>query len=286
MKIAWSTDLHLNSVKPAEIEQFCDDVLRCDVSAILLGGDVSESNELIQWLKFLESRLRIPIFYVLGNHDYYGSDITTIRVSVKHLENNYLHYLPITGLVNLNSDVVLVGHDGWGDCRVGSLDRFEILTDYLAIRDLWETIDREDLLDGFSNRAQLRQKLNELGDEAADTLRPNLLKATKSCARVLILTHVPPFRESCWHDGNISEETWLPGFTCKAVGDLLMSVAESHPNSSFTVLCGHTHGSGYVRICPNLEVHTGFGDYGRLKFRIINTVDNQIKVDSPNNAFS
>lgn len=282
MKIAWATDLHLDSVEQPDIDRFCDDVLESDVSSILLGGDISEARDLVHWLEFLDSRLQIPIFYVLGNHDYYGSDITTVRDAVQQLGNDRLHYLPEVGRVQLSPDVALVGHDGWGDCRIGALDSFEILTDYMAIQDLWETIDREDLLDGFSKRAPLRQKLGVLGDEAADTLRPHLLAAARDMAKVLVLTHVPPFRESCWHSGSVSEETWLPGFTCKAVGDLLTSVADSHPGSTFTVLCGHTHGSGYVRMRPNLDVHTGFGDYELLRFGIVRPTRKEIKVDPPN----
>ena len=102
---------------------------------------------------------------------------------------------------------------------------------------------------------------------------------TKEHSKPLVLTHVPPFRESCWHNGSVSEETWLPGFTCKAVGDLLTSVAESHAKINFTVLCGHTHGSGYVRMSPNLDVHTGFGDYGILRYGIVDPVGKKIKVN-------
>ena len=84
-----------------------------------------------------------------------------------------------------------------------------------------------------------------------------------------MLTHVPPFREACWHGGGISDEEWLPGFTCKAIGDLLMEAAESNRDCGVTVLCGHTHGTGYVQIRPNLEVHTAEAQYGEVYFRII-----------------
>jgi predicted MPP superfamily phosphohydrolase len=281
IRIAWTTDLHLDSADQRDTEQFCDDVLASDVGAILIGGDIAHAKDVVYWLEFLDSRLRLPIYYVLGNHDYYGSDITTMRSTVRNLDNERLRWLPAVGRIQLSQDITLVGHGGWGDCRIGDLDNFEVLNDYIAIQDLWETVDRDDVLAGFSNRALLRHKLGALGDEAAEILRPDLLAAAEAGAAVLVLTHVPPFRESCWHDGGISEETWLPGFTCKAMGDLLMSVAESHPDSRFTVLCGHTHGYGYVRMCPNLEVHTGFGDYGSLCFRIVHVNGKEIKIEPP-----
>ena len=36
----------------------------------------------------------------------------------------------------------------------------------------------------------------------------------------------------------------------------------AHPERTMTVLCGHTHGAGYVRILENLEVRTGGAVYG------------------------
>ena len=61
-----------------------------------------------------------------------------------------------------------------------------------------------------------------LGDDAAATLRPHLVEALEAAPEVLLLTHVPPFREACWHEGRTSDDDWAPGFTCKAVGDLLL----------------------------------------------------------------
>ena len=80
--------------------------------------------------------------------------------------------------------------------------------------------------------------------------------------RVFIATHVPPFRDASWHEGRISDDHWLPHFTCAAVGDALLAGADAFTDVGFTVLCGHTHGEGYVRMGPNLEVFTGGAVYG------------------------
>ena len=74
--------------------------------------------------------------------------------------------------------------------------------------------------------------------------------------------HVPPFREACWHDGNLSNDNWAPHFTCVAAGEVLREFAEHHPQKHMTVLCGHTHSSGYVKIRENLEVWTEEAKYG------------------------
>src|SRR5262249_16013961 len=83
--------------------------------------------------------------------------------------------------------------------------------------------------------------------------------------------HVPPFRESCWHEGRITTDTWLPHFTCKAVGDVLGDIMRAHPQQHATVLCGHTHGRGEARIMDNLLVLTGGATYGKPEVqRILN----------------
>ncbi len=80
---------------------------------------------------------------------------------------------------------------------------------------------------------------------------------------VIVLTHVPPFRESCWHEGKVSDDNWLPFFACKAVGDALREAMAAAPDRQMTVLCGHTHGSGEAQILPNLRVLTGGAVYGK-----------------------
>ena len=80
---------------------------------------------------------------------------------------------------------------------------------------------------------------------------------------VLLLTHVPPFKEACWHDGNISSDHWLPHFGCKAVGEALVECLRSDPDCQVTVLCVHTHSGGKAQILPNITVNTGGAEYSR-----------------------
>ena len=65
----------------------------------------------------------------------------------------------------------------------------------------------------------------------------------------------------CWHEGRISDDDWLPHFTCKVVGDALVDIMRDRPSKKMLVLCGHTHGAGVAHPLPNLEVRTGGADY-------------------------
>jgi predicted MPP superfamily phosphohydrolase len=251
------------------------------VSALLVGGDIAESTTLVNWLQVLEAQLEVPVYFVLGNHDFYGSDIETVSEAVSGLQAENLRYLPSSGPVRLSSNVSLVGHGGWGDCRIGDLEDFAVLTDYFAIHDLRRTIDENAFKAGEFWRTELIRKLNDLGEKAAEVLRPQLIEAAENSDTVLVLTHVPPFREACWHDGAISEDRFLPGFTCIALGDLLKSVAGQFSDTRFEVLCGHTHGSGSARILPNMNAHTGFGDYGQLCLVVLKFDGGRITVPKP-----
>ncbi len=79
---------------------------------------------------------------------------------------------------------------------------------------------------------------------------------------MVLLTHIPPLREACWHDGKISDDDWAPFFTCRAVGDAILEIMADHPRQQLTVLCGHTHGAGVAHPLPNVEILTGGAKYG------------------------
>ena len=152
----------------------------------------------------------------------------------------------------LTDAACLVGHDTWGDGRLGNAAGSPvILNDFLLIQEL-ASLDRPALLG----------RLNALGDEAAAHLAGQLPAALANFAHVYVLVHVPPFREACWHEGRISDDDWLPFFTCRAVGDVLAAAMRQHPERRMTVLCGHTHSPGAAQVSPNLEVKTGAARYG------------------------
>jgi hypothetical protein len=124
------------------------------------------------------------------------------------------------------------------------------LNDYVLIKDL-----------SGLNKPKLLERLNALGDEAAGFLEGQARVALKKYGEVMVLVHVPPFREACRYEGQISNEEYLPHFACQAVGERLAAVMREHPDKRMTVLCGHTHGAWEARILDNLAVLTGGAEY-------------------------
>ncbi len=269
MKLAWATDIHLDHASEAVDEAFCADIADSGAEALLIGGDIGEASNLVRWLHFVSERVRLPVYFVLGNHDYYGSDIATVRARMRTLDSAWAKWLPHAELVELSEHTALVGHGGWGDARFGNFEAPALLSDYFVIQDLRESTGGGNALAVLNNLPALERKLGELGGDAAATLLPFYRDALERFDEVLVLTHVPPFREACWHEGRISDDAWLPGFTCKAMGQMLIEGARDHPDREVTVLCGHTHGSGEARILKNLVAITGEARYGAPGFRVL-----------------
>src|SRR5262249_38072266 len=140
-----------------------------------------------------------PIYFVLGNHDYYRSSIASVRAEVRRLDDAAT-WLPAVEPLRLTPRVVMLGVDGWGDARCGDLMSTVQLSDWTLIDDFRRS--RSDV----RTRIELLQRL---GDNEARALAV-LLSRAPSSEHLLVLTHVPPFPEACVYDGAQSEPAWLP----------------------------------------------------------------------------
>ncbi|CAD7701990.1 unnamed protein product [Ostreobium quekettii] len=260
MRALWLTDIHLDHLRDAAA--FAAFAARVSVGhapfdGAIVTGDISTAQHLKGHLEALAAAWGRPVWFVLGNHDYYGGGIKQVRTEMASLVSHpLLTYLPQAGPIKLSPTASLVGIDGWGDGRLGRPETTPVLlNDFVLVREL----------EASKGRMGLLSTVRRLGDDEAARCRELLAAAAERSRRVVVATHVPPFREACWHRGGISDDDWLPWFTCKAVGDALVEAAETHPDKQFLVLCGHTHTSGTATILPNLVVRTGGAVYGSPK---------------------
>ncbi len=254
MRIVWVTDIHLNFMGPKERSAFYSTLCDSHPEAVFITGDIAEAPCLREMLLEMQQAIAVPIYFVLGNHDFYHGSIEAVTRDIQALclTQTGLHYLSASELVELTPKTVLLGHDGWGDGRLGNYEQSPVtLNDQKLIHD-FQGLDREAVL----------AKLYALGDEASHHIGVTLSKALDSYEEVICLTHVPPFKEACWYQGKMGNDDWLPYFSCKAVGDVLLTAAEDRPSATIRVLCGHTHHAGIVEMSPNLRVFTGSAEYG------------------------
>lgn len=254
MRSLWLTDIHLNFLNRTGLGKFCRTLRAESPDALFITGDIGDAPSVANHLVTLTTESRVPIYFVLGNHDFYHGSLSEVRSEMQALTQSYpwLHWLPAAGVMELTSSVGLLGHDSWADGRYGDYQGSSVeLNDFQLIKEL-----------RFAGKLERLWLMQRLAEEAAVFTEDQLEIAGSQFQKLIYLTHVPPFRESCWHQGGISGEDWLPFFSCQAVGEALLRYAHSHPAVEITVFCGHTHSSGTAEILPNLIVHTGEAEYG------------------------
>ena len=254
MRLGWLSDLHLNFLQEDRLQSFIQDLSSTHVDAWLISGDLAEAPTIVQYLQLLHENLEPPIYFVLGNHDFYRGSFARVHEEVDAFtkEHSNLDWLTASPPASLSLGLTLIGDDAWGDARLGDPEGSQVvLNDFNLIQELTSL-----------SRMKRIAACRNLGDRAADRLRPKLDQATASARRVVIVTHVPPFQGAAWHEGRISDDVWLPWFSCKAMGEVILGCTQRHPDCEFTVLCGHTHGGGLYQAASNVMVHTAEAEYG------------------------
>jgi len=165
-----------------------------------------------------------------------------------------LGWLGSSGVIPLTEETALIGHDGWYDGQYANWFTSRVdLNDYLVIREL--------AVAACPVKKLRFVKLNELARESVDYIRQKLLEAFENFNHVFVATHVSPFRENSVYAGKVSNDDWMPHFSSKHMGDMLLETTENYPNKSITVLCGHSHGKADNQIAPNLRCITGSAKY-------------------------
>lgn len=253
MRLLWATDIHADHTQPEVFEHFCQLLKKQKGDALLLTGDIATAGLLTKKLVSLLDTLHIPIYFVLGNHDYYGGSIAEVRehLSLVCTLHQNLFYLTELDVISLTSHTALVGHDGWADGRAGDYTKSPILlNDYFVIEEF----------KGLNPDQRLKQ-LQKLADEAVSHAQTHIPAAFKTHEKVVFLTHVPPFEEACLYNDAPADPDWSPHFTSKLMGETLSSLMRDHPDKELLVLCGHTHHEADYRPLPNLCVRVGHAQY-------------------------
>lgn len=65
--------------------------------------------------------MKKPIYFILGNHDYYQGTINDIRETLTVLSKTHdqLFWLSATDIQSLPNNTILLDKDGWADERLG-----------------------------------------------------------------------------------------------------------------------------------------------------------------------
>jgi Icc protein len=250
----WATDLHFDLATPRAFDSFVKSVREKKPDMLLIAGDLADSHSLHPTLLKLAHKMEIPLYFVLGNHDFYGSSLAQVRRETEELchEQALLHYLTALEVIPLDASTALIGHDGWADALAG-----DFMASGVELRDQYEITDFRPL-----RKPERYQHLVQLGAEAAYDVEQKLCKALKSYSKVILVTHVPPFVEGSRYENKPSNADFAPHFVAHQMGQMLIRVMKSHPEQSLLVLSGHSHHEADYWPLPNLHCLTGHADYG------------------------
>lgn len=252
MKLLWLSDVHLNFLKGYEHlrQEFFLDIKNRKPDCIVLTGDIAESHDVVCHVQDMEISTGVPVHFVLGNHDFYGSSIKKTRESVKHL--NYLRRNTGTPL---SETTILIGVDGWGDCRNGNYENSRLtMSDWLWIDELRTAYGK--------GMKPLKTALQKIADTDARLLAKRVTMAvTKGFKRIIIATHVPPYENACLYAGRKSTPDGLCFFSSKILGESIEPIAKQNPNIDFLWLCGHTHSKVTLNVLKNLVVRVAGSEY-------------------------
>ena len=78
MRLGWMSDIHLNFLEKNDLRSFLLNLASQDVDGWLISGDIGEASSVVRFLDLLASASDSPIYFVLGNHDFYGSSLSRI----------------------------------------------------------------------------------------------------------------------------------------------------------------------------------------------------------------
>lgn len=247
------SDTHLNFTFPWTKYKFVEKITAEHPKGLFIPGDIACGLTVKQMLVFLARTLDIPIYFVVGNHDSYGTSFEETYNSLREICAKYSNLIWLTDheSVKLNDEVCIIGDDGWYDARLGN-------TTYIAYNFDWMTIKEFRTLKSFDEKLSYSR---ELADQSTAALKIKLEKALEKFQTVYAMTHMPPWREAVRGLGTELEEFWLPYSINHDMGKMIEGVMRDRGNQNVVVLSGHTHTPAIINVSHNIECVVQNGKY-------------------------
>jgi len=268
MKIAWMTDIHLDCTGNVYEKLLNLAEAGRDCECFIITGDITVAPFLKSHLQMIEDALQKPFYFVLGNHDYYFSDIMQTRREVVEFSRklSFSKYLSAIKYVRLSPETALVGHDGWYDALNGNAFGSDVLmNDWVRISDFSSAI-RGSAGGRMIDKGVIVQISRSICAASVKHIAEGIKAAVRDKhTNIIVATHVPPFKESYnsieKHRG-MDAAFALPWYTSRTMGDTLMAAANAYPEIKFTILSGHAHSHYDEYLKNNLNVRVGKSAYG------------------------
>ncbi len=184
--VAWLTDLHLEFCSHRTRNHLYRSINQTAGEIVIITGDLSAGPHRLTQYTELAEKIRKPVYFVLGNHDRYGTTFANAEAVVERVTTLFSHMVRLDGsqVIPLNTSVALIGVDGWANGLGG-----EGPTTKARINDFYQILDF-----ATDPEPQVFRAMKERARKYSQALKPSLLKALKQYQTTIIATHVPPLR--------------------------------------------------------------------------------------------
>ncbi len=168
MKIQIVSDLHMEFGIIKDIyDQMCD----CDSDVLVLAGDISSSDAIMEDLNRIQQDSGKIVMFVPGNHEYYGASRKTLdkELSVLHDINKNIYVLLEKDICL--GDVCFLGSTGWWDGSGGHLGMSvkHGLNDFRMIYDIMDEGNLDGVAWGRKAQTYLSSRMYWLRRHLPDT---------------------------------------------------------------------------------------------------------------------
>ena len=248
--IAWATDTHFELANDKQFKKFIESSEECD--ALLITGDIAQATSWQHYIYKVAKKLAPkPVFFILGNHDIYYSDLFTEHDKLLSINIDNLHPLTVMPPYIIGDNIAIIGHQNWWDGGYSEqysnlIDRTFMFQDYYLIENLKDLITPKERFN----------RLKEMSEAATSLILEKLKTAFDKVDNVILAVHVPPFKENCTHFGLAMTSNFLSHFSSKILGDALFFLMRNIPHKKLLVLSGHTHEETTYSPLPNLVSKT------------------------------
>ena len=110
MKIAWLSDIHLEFPAPEVLDRFYKRLEKAAADVVLISGDIGQAHTVFEYLRELQVAAKCPVYYVLGNHDYYHGSIVSIRAEALRMRpSKTIRWLSSSDAIPLTKSTCCIG---------------------------------------------------------------------------------------------------------------------------------------------------------------------------------
>ena len=178
--LTWLTDLHLEFCSHRTRDRFYHSINQAPGEIVIITGDLSAGPHRLAQYTELAEQIRKPAYFVLGNHDRYGTTFANAEAVVERVTTLFSHMVRLDGsqVIPLNKSVALVGVDGWADGLGG-----EGPATKARINDFYQILDF-----ATEPEPQVFRQMKERARKYSQALKPSLIKALKQYQTALIAT--------------------------------------------------------------------------------------------------